>query len=341
MLHVVEPDGQLVRRRLDLLQAQHGWLLALEQVVQLGLPRADAVHVPRGDLHALKRIVGTSGVQRRRTERVDAGPGPSLGTGLCVATGPACHECVAVLVVPPRHMFDSRRFDLTGRAVTRCLDHQDTWPSRNINSACTYDSSIQARPHATTAAQGSRRGRAAHRGTVRPVERSGGGSRRSQLDRSRVPRPAVPGRCHHGRSTRRAHRAHLRGHHSGDQSPGTGGVRHPPPRREGPAPRSRRRGGDRRAPDHAVLCAAHQPDQQGERPIPRPSTRHRVALPDRRDRRDGRARGVVAVAATAVAAAVPSPDDRRGAAAAPGRARHDPNHAGRCAHGPRAARSRS
>jgi len=33
VLHVVEPHGQLVGRRLDLLQAQHARLLAIEQVV--------------------------------------------------------------------------------------------------------------------------------------------------------------------------------------------------------------------------------------------------------------------------------------------------------------------
>ena len=39
-------------RRLDLLQAEHVGLLALDELLHLRLPRADAVDVPGGDLHA-------------------------------------------------------------------------------------------------------------------------------------------------------------------------------------------------------------------------------------------------------------------------------------------------
>ena len=56
-LELAEPDRQLVGRRLDLLQADDVGLLALEPLLQLRLPRADAVDVPGGDLHRTAKIL--------------------------------------------------------------------------------------------------------------------------------------------------------------------------------------------------------------------------------------------------------------------------------------------
>ena len=46
--------GSWSMRRLDLLQAQHVGLLALDELLHLRLPRADAVDVPGGDLHVAR-----------------------------------------------------------------------------------------------------------------------------------------------------------------------------------------------------------------------------------------------------------------------------------------------
>ncbi len=48
---VAQPDGQLVDRGFDLLEAEHVRLLAVDELLDLRLPGADAVHVPGGDLY--------------------------------------------------------------------------------------------------------------------------------------------------------------------------------------------------------------------------------------------------------------------------------------------------
>ena len=50
-LELAQPDRKLIERGLQLLQAQHVGLLALDELLQLRVARADAVHVPRGDFH--------------------------------------------------------------------------------------------------------------------------------------------------------------------------------------------------------------------------------------------------------------------------------------------------
>ena len=70
-LGVGEPQRQLIERRLDLLQAQHVGALALEQVLQLRLAGADAVHVPGGNLHrgALESSNAARDAGARATDR--------------------------------------------------------------------------------------------------------------------------------------------------------------------------------------------------------------------------------------------------------------------------------
>src|ERR687897_252088 len=51
-LEIAEPHGQLIERRLDLLQANHVRTLAIDPLQQLPVPRADAVDVPGGDPHS-------------------------------------------------------------------------------------------------------------------------------------------------------------------------------------------------------------------------------------------------------------------------------------------------
>ena len=52
-LEVAEAHGQLIERGLDLLQADHVRLVALDPLEQLAVPGADAVDVPGGDLHVV------------------------------------------------------------------------------------------------------------------------------------------------------------------------------------------------------------------------------------------------------------------------------------------------
>src|SRR5436190_4364899 len=48
---LAEPDRELIDVRLDFLQTNHVGGLSLDEVLQLGLPRPNAVDVPGGDLH--------------------------------------------------------------------------------------------------------------------------------------------------------------------------------------------------------------------------------------------------------------------------------------------------
>ena len=50
-LDLAQPHRKLVQRGFQLLEAQHVGLLALDELLELRIARANAVHVPRGDLH--------------------------------------------------------------------------------------------------------------------------------------------------------------------------------------------------------------------------------------------------------------------------------------------------
>src|SRR5262245_8898774 len=50
-LELANPDRQLIERRFDFLEAQDVRLLALDELLQFGLPCADPIDVPRGDFH--------------------------------------------------------------------------------------------------------------------------------------------------------------------------------------------------------------------------------------------------------------------------------------------------